>query len=703
MLEDASVETARSAGELVEAVVEDAGPQVAQMIAAMEVHDGNGTNPADTPPAAPPVATNAAGTGRQQRVGRFQQLRTWATRMMRQQPQARQQRQQQARPEEQQERVRPPVPLENLADPGFLDWNHRFETVVARLRAIEQALGATRHDEAGWDATSRTRLDAVVERSLLAIGRSYNTVSGFEPVYPVLVRDMYASRAQYLTTVIAWAADRVAEMRVDGARIRVPPVHVAPVPAAPDARAVVPLAAVGTLPATEPAADDDDDTTTAPSVPESNDLAVPSEPESADQPSGSGAGGSGDAAKGEGDAEKDNDDDWLAQNTKDCPRCYRPCQLVMGCDHVTCTCGFEFCWLCRHPWKEIGGYNHVSKCPGEKEKPLPTDAELEQEYERFRKVNAAAASGGAASGPGPASEAQKPSDRERWLKERKKRETQMRNQYQGRPDRGRLELGELLMLELGGFGIMGMREAAAARHRQRAERMVRQQEAEARQNEARQQLEERERFVLNRALGEAAGNTEVPEQQAEAGYSAYTRVEALLRDAAAAEASRDAAAADGVLGLALATAHGAQASCQHALAYSLVHSFVTGAIGTEPGLVEFHRAALEEAVAALTDALANHVSAADDAEADEGRVDADADATMMDVDDAVATTQGPTDNATRTTDGNLHDLAEVANKRRDNFLAEYVAHAAPQQEAVQKRSALPVSVPDDTLAKRAKA
>lgn len=47
----------------------------------------------------------------------------------------------------------------------------------------------------------------------------------------------------------------------------------------------------------------------------------------------------------------------MAINTKKCPNCHRPIEKNGGCMHMTCHrnsggCGFEFCWLCRGPWKD---------------------------------------------------------------------------------------------------------------------------------------------------------------------------------------------------------------------------------------------------------------------------------------------------------------------------------------------------------------
>ncbi|KAI3861201.1 hypothetical protein MKX03_024555 [Papaver bracteatum] len=37
---------------------------------------------------------------------------------------------------------------------------------------------------------------------------------------------------------------------------------------------------------------------------------------------------------------------WILANSKHCPKCKRPIQKYEGCMHMTCFCGFEFCWLC---------------------------------------------------------------------------------------------------------------------------------------------------------------------------------------------------------------------------------------------------------------------------------------------------------------------------------------------------------------------
>lgn len=38
--------------------------------------------------------------------------------------------------------------------------------------------------------------------------------------------------------------------------------------------------------------------------------------------------------------------EWKKRNSRPCPSCQRPIQKSIGCDHMVCSCGYEFCWLC---------------------------------------------------------------------------------------------------------------------------------------------------------------------------------------------------------------------------------------------------------------------------------------------------------------------------------------------------------------------
>ncbi|KAK6581264.1 hypothetical protein PZA11_005955 [Diplocarpon coronariae] len=41
---------------------------------------------------------------------------------------------------------------------------------------------------------------------------------------------------------------------------------------------------------------------------------------------------------------------FLAARVKNCPKCRVKVELSEGCDHVTCICSHQFCWLCLRPW-----------------------------------------------------------------------------------------------------------------------------------------------------------------------------------------------------------------------------------------------------------------------------------------------------------------------------------------------------------------
>ncbi|CAG0924221.1 unnamed protein product, partial [Notodromas monacha] len=48
---------------------------------------------------------------------------------------------------------------------------------------------------------------------------------------------------------------------------------------------------------------------------------------------------------------------WIATNTKECPRCHVPIEKDGGCNHVMCkspSCKYDFCWVCLGPWESHG-------------------------------------------------------------------------------------------------------------------------------------------------------------------------------------------------------------------------------------------------------------------------------------------------------------------------------------------------------------
>lgn len=48
--------------------------------------------------------------------------------------------------------------------------------------------------------------------------------------------------------------------------------------------------------------------------------------------------------------------EWVTKNTKECSKCRSPIEKNDGCNHMTCRCGYEFCWLCLGPYRRC-------KCP----------------------------------------------------------------------------------------------------------------------------------------------------------------------------------------------------------------------------------------------------------------------------------------------------------------------------------------------------
>ncbi|KAH9628321.1 hypothetical protein HF086_018253 [Spodoptera exigua] len=59
--------------------------------------------------------------------------------------------------------------------------------------------------------------------------------------------------------------------------------------------------------------------------------------------------------------EKCDDDsetsNWIAANTKECPKCNVTIEKDGGCNHMVCknqNCKADFCWVCLGPWEPHG-------------------------------------------------------------------------------------------------------------------------------------------------------------------------------------------------------------------------------------------------------------------------------------------------------------------------------------------------------------
>ncbi|TMW86750.1 hypothetical protein EJD97_020929 [Solanum chilense] len=67
---------------------------------------------------------------------------------------------------------------------------------------------------------------------------------------------------------------------------------------------------------------------------------------------------------------------WFRAFTKKCPKCDRSIEKNMGCMHMTCRCGFQFCWLCFRQWGVC-----ASRCNRYEEKKEVTKAK--EKIERY--------------------------------------------------------------------------------------------------------------------------------------------------------------------------------------------------------------------------------------------------------------------------------------------------------------------------------
>jgi len=85
--------------------------------------------------------------------------------------------------------------------------------------------------------------------------------------------------------------------------------------------------------------------------------------------------------------------DWAAREkelVQPCPMCGLPTQRSGGCNHMTCSCTYEWCWLCRKHY-ETGHYGEGGPCAGKQfAGDEPTEEELDEklselELERQRK------------------------------------------------------------------------------------------------------------------------------------------------------------------------------------------------------------------------------------------------------------------------------------------------------------------------------
>lgn len=58
---------------------------------------------------------------------------------------------------------------------------------------------------------------------------------------------------------------------------------------------------------------------------------------------------------------------WLKSNTKDCPQCGKATEKNGGCNHISCTCGAHWCWMCNKNFNASTVYNHSCNAFDDKE------------------------------------------------------------------------------------------------------------------------------------------------------------------------------------------------------------------------------------------------------------------------------------------------------------------------------------------------
>jgi hypothetical protein len=68
---------------------------------------------------------------------------------------------------------------------------------------------------------------------------------------------------------------------------------------------------------------------------------------------------SSEMAAGNDKATEDSNEKYLSQNTRACPKCAHAVEKDGGCDHMRCTCGTFFCFICGMEIRETYNYHVV--------------------------------------------------------------------------------------------------------------------------------------------------------------------------------------------------------------------------------------------------------------------------------------------------------------------------------------------------------
>lgn len=72
---------------------------------------------------------------------------------------------------------------------------------------------------------------------------------------------------------------------------------------------------------------------------------------------------------------------FILVRTKRCPKCHRDIEKNGGCNHMTCKCGHQFCWVCGYDWASHSG--DFYSCKNASAAPVKSDREDVRQSQRF--------------------------------------------------------------------------------------------------------------------------------------------------------------------------------------------------------------------------------------------------------------------------------------------------------------------------------
>ncbi|ELP88400.1 ariadne RING finger, putative [Entamoeba invadens IP1] len=55
-------------------------------------------------------------------------------------------------------------------------------------------------------------------------------------------------------------------------------------------------------------------------------------------------------------------EEYIRNHAKLCPNCHQPIEKNGGCNHMTCKCGYQFCWLCMQKYTSTHFLSNTTGC-----------------------------------------------------------------------------------------------------------------------------------------------------------------------------------------------------------------------------------------------------------------------------------------------------------------------------------------------------